>query len=346
MSKLEFSGARAAGSVPLVVTRALDPLVAFFNRVGLPLPHLPAGLRTGDTMLPLVCGGRIWEEAARTTGDESIGLRVGAASRFEDVPAGQEVNGSPTIGKGLAAVAGATTRYCAGEHLWISVVGDDVWVQRRLPDALRRGRRQVNDFALQIVMNIVRRGAGPQWRPAELHLEGPPPTHAEELAALATKSIRFGVSAETLVFPRSVLALRLPPAAGSSSTAGPPLPTLDFADSIHHAIRTLLELGELNLPNLAEAAGTSVRSLQRHLAGHGLSFAQLVDETRFEAASALLLDPGLRIVDVSAELGYTNAANFTRAFRRWAGVPPLVFRSAQLAPPHWREMTSSQPADR
>jgi AraC-like DNA-binding protein len=242
------------------------------------------------------------------------------------------VSGSPTIGKGLAAVAVAVARYCAGERLWISVVEDDVWVQRRHMDVLRRGRRQVNDFALQIVMDIVRRGAGPQWRPAELHLEGPPPKHAEELAALATKSVRFGAPAETLVFPRSVLALRLSPAAGSSLTPCSSLPTVDFADSIRHAIWALLELGELELPSVAEAAGTSVRSLQRRLAGHGLSFAQLVDEARFQAASALLRDPGVRIVDVSAELGYTDSANFTRAFRRWAGVPPLVFRRAQLDP--------------
>jgi AraC-like DNA-binding protein len=46
----------------------------------------------------------------------------------------------------------------------------------------------------------------------------------------------------------------------------------------------------------------------------------------------LLRDPDVRIVDVSAELGYTDSANFTRAFRRWAGVPPLAFRRAvQLA---------------
>jgi AraC-like DNA-binding protein len=314
------------------VARALDPLVGFGERVGLPLPRLPAGLRTGDETLPLAYGGWIWEEAARASGDESIGLRVGAASRFEDVPVGQHVGDSPTIGKGLAAVAGATARYCAGEHLWVTLVGGDAWVQRRLPDVLRRGRRQVNDFALQIVIDIVRRGAGPQWRPAELHLEGPPPRHAEELAALATRSVRFGAPAETLVFPRCVLALRLSPAAGASVTPGASLPSLDFVDSVRHAIRALLEVGELELASVAEAAGISVRSLQRRLAAAGLSFARLVDEARFEAASALLRDPHVRIVDVSAELGYTDAANFTRAFRRWAGVPPLAFRRAQLDP--------------
>jgi AraC-like DNA-binding protein len=329
---MDSHDAQTAGSVPLVVARELDPLVAFSKRAGIPLPRLPDRLRAGAATLPLVYGGRLWEEAARASGDEGIGLRVGEASRFEDVPPGRHVNGSPTIGKGLAAAAGAVERYCAGERLWLTLVGGDVWVQRRHTEVLRRGRRQVNDFALRIVIDIVRRGAGPQWRPTELRLEGPPPRHAKELAALATKSVRFGAPAETLVFPRSVLALPLLPAAGSSFTPGPSLPTVDFVDSIRHAIRALLAVGELELPSVAEAAGMSVRSLQRRLAASNLSFARLVDEARFEAASTLLRDPDVRIVDVSAELGYTDAANFTRAFRRWAGVSPLAFRQARLDP--------------
>ena len=42
--------------------------------------------------------------------------------------------------------------------------------------------------------------------------------------------------------------------------------------------------------------------------------------------------PAIRIIDVSAELGFTKAANFTRSFRRWAGVS-LPFRRA-VRPPH------------
>jgi len=133
------------------------------------------------------------------------------------------------------------------------------------------------------------------------------------------------------VFPRSVLALPIAPEGRRLPPASPP-PPADFAASVHATIRFMLELGELRLPSVAEAAGTSVRSLQRHLAASNLSFARLVDEARFEAASALLCDPDVRIVDVSAELGYTDHANFTRAFRRWAGVPPLEFRHAQLGP--------------
>jgi AraC-like DNA-binding protein len=102
--------------------------------------------------------------------------------------------------------------------------------------------------------------------------------------------------------------------------------------SVRQTIRCLLEVGKLNLGNVAEAADTSVRSLQRHLSTAGVDFLRLVDEARFQAASRLLRDPAIRIIDVSVALGYTDAANFTRAFRRWAGMSPMAYRrvTAQL----------------
>jgi AraC-like DNA-binding protein len=60
----------------------------------------------------------------------------------------------------------------------------------------------------------------------------------------------------------------------------------------------------------------------------GLRFARLVDEARFQAASRLLREPAIRIIDVSVALDYTDAANFTRTFRHWVGVSPLAFRRA------------------
>ena len=76
----------------------------------------------------------------------------------------------------------------------------------------------------------------------------------------------------------------------------------------------------------------SVRSLQRRLHESELDFGRLVEEARLELARRMLGDSELKIVEVAAELGYTDSANFTRAFRRWTGVPPREFRRAQAAP--------------
>jgi AraC-like DNA-binding protein len=312
---------------PILLTRTggLRPLASFRERIGLPLAQPRAAALAGSAALPLVYGGKLWEETALLTGDAGVGLRAAATSELLDVPLGRHAYGAASVGEGLGAIARAGSNYCAGQRVWITRVADDVRIQRRFPSELRRGRRQANDFALSMFLDLVRRGAGSHWRPSELHLEGPPPAHAEELAALATHSVHFGAAAETLVVPREVLQLPLP-AMRLPATPAAALPDADFAGSVRLAARALLRVGELTLPGLAEVANTSARSLQRRLAVSGLSFARLADEARFEAACRLLRDPGVRITDVAGELGYTDGANFTRAFRRWAGVPPIAFR--------------------
>jgi AraC-like DNA-binding protein len=89
---------------------------------------------------------------------------------------------------------------------------------------------------------------------------------------------------------------------------------------------SLVGLGLPRLELAAEVAGMSQRSFQRRLAEAGLRFGRLVEEARFEAARRMLRDPGVKIVEISAQLGYRDSANFTRAFRRWTGVAPQVFR--------------------
>ena len=76
----------------------------------------------------------------------------------------------------------------------------------------------------------------------------------------------------------------------------------------------------------ARTAGMSVRSFQRRLEGEGVNYSQLIDRVRLDRATRLLDAPGARVIDVALEVGYSDPAHFTRAFRRWTGVTPRQFR--------------------
>ncbi|WP_428357666.1 helix-turn-helix domain-containing protein [Methyloprofundus sp.] len=39
------------------------------------------------------------------------------------------------------------------------------------------------------------------------------------------------------------------------------------------------------------------------------------------------IEISLSIIEIAFQLGYTNPANFTRAFNRWAGMSPSKFRN-------------------
>jgi len=79
---------------------------------------------------------------------------------------------------------------------------------------------------------------------------------------------------------------------------------------------------------VARALGVSERSLQRHLAKHGTTFADLLNDTRREVACAYLREPRWSITEVAFLLGFEDASSFARAFRRWTGNSPTEFRAA------------------
>jgi AraC-like DNA-binding protein len=94
-------------------------------------------------------------------------------------------------------------------------------------------------------------------------------------------------------------------------------------------VRVVLARGDGGYPSIEEAAkdlGMSARTLRRRLADEGLTFAALLNEQRKEGALAMLRSRRLSVDDIAARLGYSNAANFTRAFRQWTGTTPTAYR--------------------
>lgn len=82
---------------------------------------------------------------------------------------------------------------------------------------------------------------------------------------------------------------------------------------------------------LAEALAISPRSLARRLSGENTSYRLLVDDVRCQRACHLLSAPAASVEQVAEILGYSDAANFTRAFRRWSGVSPRAWRKQHAA---------------
>jgi hypothetical protein len=134
-----------------------------------------------------------------------------------------------------------------------------------------------------------------------------------------------------------ILSLPLTPA----HTAAPPI-AKEEADAIDGCVRRRATcwLGRTGSGCIraaqrcwAAALGTSERSLQRRLAAAGVSYRQLLDVARKEAAERYLSDARLSIAEIAYLLGYSEAAAFNRAFRRWRHERPQVFRQRQRRAP-------------
>lgn len=84
---------------------------------------------------------------------------------------------------------------------------------------------------------------------------------------------------------------------------------------------------EPTLDHVARRMHLSPRTVIRRLRALDTTFQQLSDDVLKQRARELLADPVNRVEDVAVRLGYTDAASFRKAFRRWYGMTPAAYRA-------------------
>lgn len=82
----------------------------------------------------------------------------------------------------------------------------------------------------------------------------------------------------------------------------------------------------IGIESIARELGLPERSLRRRLGDEGASLSELQDELRLQLAIELLRDTRLSVEDVADTLGFSEAASFRRAFRRWTRSTPSAYR--------------------
>jgi len=162
---------------------------------------------------------------------------------------------------------------------------------------------------------------------ADLMFDEPP--YFARFAHLAPGRVRFGRPSNRLVFAASVLDLPLDMADPvamqlAREQCEREMQALGRDDRTVARVRELLPLSEgfRSLEEIAQQMGVSPRTLKRRLADQDTSYSALLDELRQERALLLLRDESLSREQIAERLGYSDAANFTRAFRRWTGKTP------------------------
>jgi len=67
------------------------------------------------------------------------------------------------------------------------------------------------------------------------------------------------------------------------------------------------------------------RALTQLLASGGTNLTTVLIELRRDIAIEQLAKPDACISEIAAELGYSDATSFTRAFKKWTGTPPTRY---------------------
>jgi len=329
-------------ALPLIRVAVMLPAVDFLTQIGCPIDRLlgqiklsPAALDYPENLLPLYQGSTLLENAANLEGLATLGFLIGRQTPLQKLGTlGSILDNSLTLFDLLTTIEQVVGMANSGEHADLRWAGDSVWWQFHCDRPDSGSNLQTQRYDLGLYLNALRHVLGPTWRPTELCLEGPPCQSLLAMDDFAGTTMHFLCPYNAIKIPRAALSLPYNPLATGDDLNHHPAyagfqqsaPSPAFVDSLHQLIHALLPYVCPDITLVAAASGLSVRSLQRHLTEAGLTYSKLVDQVRFNRAIALLQQPDVKLLEIATELGYTDPANFARAFRRWAGVSPREYR--------------------
>jgi AraC-like DNA-binding protein len=186
---------------------------------------------------------------------------------------------------------------------------------------------------------LARTLVGPSFKPARLELSYPAPKYADAYRSLFGCEVRFGASRNRVVVERHWLEYQLPTHHPVSAQQALTLCREQAAQikkqsEIVASVERILRRRLAEQPTLAEVAQNlhlSQRNLRRHLSAVGQGYREIHDRLRTERALELLSAGALSIADIGSEVGFSDAREFRRAFKRWTGIAPLAVRQAHAA---------------
>jgi AraC-like DNA-binding protein len=287
-------------------------------------------------------GSAVIRRALELTGDERLGLKVGAAQHLTAwgllgfaLLADDTMRHAIETGVKYQNLSGAMT-------VWSTGVGEDgAFVLRAdLPDPAIEP--SVASFLIEeafaSVVTLSRLAVGPAFAPRAVEFSGSAPRRSDPYGAVFGCPVRFRAPADRIVIDPVWARARMP--GRDPVTYASTLETLDAQMASRHDQQDLLEVLEVSVaqslpvvPSFAEQArrhATSERTLRRRLADCGTTYEALAEGVRRERVEQLLLRPELTLRDIARRAGFSDERALRRAVRRWHGTSPVQLRERML----------------
>lgn len=284
------------------------------------------------------------EIAATATGSGDFGRRLGNRQGLEILgPVGVAARTAPTVGAALQAVEHYFAVYSPALAVGVTVVlGQPLATfEWRITAARPPAHAQAAELALGVSLRIFRLLAGDDFLPTSVQLRHEPLTGRSEYADYFGCPVEFSAPTYGFRFPSAVLVRPLEADSAVHAVVRDYLGTiavpheLTEVDAVVRLIRRMLPMGVLDLGLIADQLVQHPRTLQRHLAARGTSFAELVDRVRRDEAERHLRDTDMPLGQLAGVLGFSEQSVLSRACRRWFGMSPSQVR---------RELRASEPA--
>ncbi|MFN3712568.1 MAG: AraC family transcriptional regulator [Alcanivoracaceae bacterium] len=168
----------------------------------------------------------------------------------------------------------------------------------------------------------------------ELRFAFPEPDYYHRMKPLIPVPVLFDCAYSQMRFPASRLDQKLRFADPRLATMAEAQCEQEMANiksppKLLNQVRRIILAQSGRFPSVDEAASDlhmSSRTLKRKLQQLGTSYQKILDDLRKGLAVEYLTQTEITVDDIAVQLGYSDASNFARAFRRWTGRSPSDYR--------------------
>lgn len=277
----------------------------------------------------------IWRTVAEMNPDPSFGLKLGTELRFErSHPVAIAGVCSRTFGDALQRLARYKQLTCP-EEIRVHRKAQETSVEFFFIEAEEAQPDIMVDIGLSWILNVGRRGTDGEITPLRLELSRPV-KHRAMLERHFGCRVSFKAERDALVFRSSDLDRpfvthneELVAMIGTQleSELKAQNISMNVGEQVKRTLRRSLAGKRPTLQEVAKDLGLGARTLQRRLTEAGLTFQEVVEETRRELARHYLKQRAVEVNETAFLLGFADANSFYRAFQGWEGTSPGEWRT-------------------
>jgi AraC-like DNA-binding protein len=280
----------------------------------------------------------LWRSVGETSADPTIGLKLGSETRLaRSHPAGIAVICSRTFEDALQRLARYKQLTCP-EEIRVDRGAQEASVEFFYVEAAEPQPDLLVDMVLSWILSVGRHGTDGRISPLRVDLARPV-KHRSLLESHFGCRVNFKTDRNALIFRSrdldtpfvthneemlEVIGAHLESELNAQDASA------DIGEQVKQTISRSMAGKRPTLEDVAKEIGLGARTLQRRLTDAGLTFQQLVEDTRRELARHFLRQRAVELNETAFLLGFDNANSFFRAFQTWEGISPGEWRARQV----------------
>jgi AraC-like DNA-binding protein len=288
-----------------------------------------------DNLITYSARGCLMKHCVAATGCQHFGLLVGKRMNLQSLGlVGLLMKTSPDASTALRGLINCLHLHSQGAVMTLNINGNTAVLTYDALQPEAEATDQIGDGSVAMMLNVMRTLCGPEFKPIEASFAHKKPVDIKPFRRFFRAPLFFDAGHFALAFSRNWLDTHL----ASDDTElhrmlQKQINTLqsknrhEFPEQVKSVLRSALMTDHYSEDQIATLFSMPSRTLSRRLEDHGTGFRELVEECRFDIARQMLECTSLNVDQISASLNYSRSSSFIRAFKRWSGSTPALWRA-------------------